>query len=175
VLSHIHHDHTGGLKGFLDRNSAVQVYLPASFPDDFKRDVRKSGAEIVEVKGRCEICEGLYSTGEMNGGVREQSLICETPRGIVVITGCAHPGIVRIVEEAGKTGEDIYLVMGGFHLGGKSSEVLQNIVDRFKELGVAKVCPCHCTGGDARELFLKAYGENCILGGVGSRLEVPVE
>jgi len=175
VLSHNHYDHTGGLKTFLDRNSAVQVYLPKSFPDGFKQEVGKSGAEVVDVHERCKICEGVYSTGELNGGIREQSLICETPQGIVVITGCAHPGIVKIVKEARKTSGDVYLVMGGFHLSGESNAVVQKIVDNFKRLDVDKVCPCHCTGDRARELFLEAYGENCILGGVGTRLEGPGE
>jgi 7,8-dihydropterin-6-yl-methyl-4-(beta-D-ribofuranosyl)aminobenzene 5'-phosphate synthase len=51
VLSHIHGDHVGGLLGFLEENSAVTVYLPASFPEGFKYRVRRCGARVVEVIG----------------------------------------------------------------------------------------------------------------------------
>jgi len=168
VLSHYHWDHTGGLNDFLTENSDVDLYLPISFPDDFKADLKRSGIRLIEVDETCELCEGIYSTGEMRGIVNEQSLICKTDNGSVVITGCAHPGITEILKKAKTLYGPVYIAMGGFHLRSEKTPSLQRTVDTFKELGIAEVFPSHCTGDNARSLFKKAYGERCIMGGVGS-------
>jgi len=168
VLSHNHWDHTGGLHEFLRENSDIDVYLPVSFPDDLKIDVKRSGARLIEVDETCRLCEGIYSTGEMQGIVNEQSLICKTDDGSVVITGCAHPGITNILKKAEALYGPVYMAMGGFHLRGEKVSSLQRTVETFKELGIEEVCPSHCTGDNARSLFKKVYKERCIMGGVGS-------
>ncbi len=175
VLSHDHWDHTGGLGAFLQRNPTVEVFLPADFPPGFKNAVRETGASVVEVSDRCEICRGARSTGVLGDGIREQSLLCESPAGGVLITGCAHPGIVRIVEVAKSVQPDIFLVMGGFHLGGASLAELRRIGEHFHHLGVRRVAPCHCSSDAARSLFEQIYGAQAILPGVGSVIHIPGE
>ncbi len=172
VLSHIHGDHVGGLGGILAVNEETTVYLPRSFPASFKEQV-KAHAHVVEVHEPMEIAEGIYTTGELGAGILEQSLVLATGRGLVVITGCAHPGAANIVAKAREiTAGEVYLVMGGFHLGGASQAAIEGIVEDFRKLGVQKVAPCHCSGDLARSTFEKAYGENFVLVGVGSKLEV---
>jgi 7,8-dihydropterin-6-yl-methyl-4-(beta-D-ribofuranosyl)aminobenzene 5'-phosphate synthase len=91
----------------------------------------------------------------------------------VVITGCAHPGIVNIVKKAkGMLKTDVYLAIGGFHLGGMSSPGIEEIVNEMRREGVKNVAPCHCSGDLARKLFKEAYGENFILAGVGKRIKI---
>jgi 7,8-dihydropterin-6-yl-methyl-4-(beta-D-ribofuranosyl)aminobenzene 5'-phosphate synthase len=173
VISHVHYDHVGGLAGFLEENNAVTVYLPKSLPETIKETVRGAGAELVEVDGPVGICERVYSTGELGNAIREQSLVIETAQGLVVITGCAHPGVVNVVRRAKElTGGEVYLVLGGFHLDGVGEAEIAGIVEAFQQLGVEKVAPCHCSGDVARRLFEEAYGEDFIPAGVGSRLEV---
>ena len=100
VLSHIHGDHTGGLGSFLRKNSQVTVYLPHSFPQGFRDDIKREGAKVVSVAGPMEISEGVYSSGEMGVGIKEQCLILKTGEGLVIMTGCAHPGIVYMFKNA---------------------------------------------------------------------------
>jgi 7,8-dihydropterin-6-yl-methyl-4-(beta-D-ribofuranosyl)aminobenzene 5'-phosphate synthase len=173
VLSHIHGDHVGGLSGFLEENSDVTVYVPESFPRSLKDGVKSSGAKLVEVKQAGELSDNVYTTGELDGGIKEQSLIVKTKDGIVVITGCAHPGVVKIVERAKQLVEgDVLLVMGGFHLGGKSEREIQEIIASFRELGVLHSGHCHCSGDRARRLFQDAYGEDFLQIGVGGVITV---
>jgi len=168
VLSHIHGDHVGGLSSFLEKNPEVVVYLPKSFPRGFKDGVKEYGAKIVEVREPLKICEGVYSTGELGTWIKEQSIIIHMEKGLIVITGCAHPGIVKIVNKVKDLVKgDVLLVMGGFHLGGESKGEIENIVSSFRKLGVSYVGPCHCSGDAARQLFKEEYGDNFINIGVG--------
>jgi len=172
VLSHAHGDHTSGLGAILAINKDVTVYLPISFPASFKAQVWVR-ARVVEVRGPMEIAEGVYTTGEMGSGIREQALAVRTAQGLVVVTGCAHPGIVGMVRRARQiAGDDVYLVMGGFHLGGLRGKELRDIIAEFRRLGVRKVAPCHCTGKRARQMFAAEYGEDFIRAGVGLVLDI---
>jgi 7,8-dihydropterin-6-yl-methyl-4-(beta-D-ribofuranosyl)aminobenzene 5'-phosphate synthase len=168
VLSHIHGDHTGGLDGFLEKNSDVTIYLPKSFPKEFKDKATSCGSKIVEAEQSLKICENVYSTGELGRLIKEQSLIIRTDKGLIVITGCAHPGIVKIVNAAKNLSEDnILLVMGGFHLEWATKGKIEKIISAFKQIGVRYVGPSHCSGNKARSLFEKHFGENYIGVGVG--------
>lgn len=173
VLSHIHYDHIGGLSDFLEKNPNITVYLPESFPKKIKKDVKKMGAKLVEVKKPIKICEAIYSTGELGGWIKEQSLIIKTTNGLVVITGCAHPGVVNIIKKAKKMFKsDIFLVLGGFHLCWINSWQIKGIVNGVKKEKVKMVAPCYCSGDLARELFEKTYKENFIRVGVGKKIKV---
>jgi 7,8-dihydropterin-6-yl-methyl-4-(beta-D-ribofuranosyl)aminobenzene 5'-phosphate synthase len=168
VLSHEHGDHTGGLGDLLAVHSDVSVIMPRSFPSSLKREVQAAGAELVEVEGEQEIVPGVYSTGEMGGSIIEQALVARSAQGLVVITGCAHPGIVDMVEQAQAVGQDdVHLVFGGFHLGNRSAGGIDHIVAEFRRLGVQKVGPTHCSGDRAREIFGEAYGDDCFRNGAG--------
>ena len=113
------------------------IYLPDSFPRDIERQVTAGGAALESVSGPTEICPHVHSTGELGTAIKEQSLILELDRGLVVITGCAHPGIVHIVREAGaQRRRDVHLAMGGFHLTGTSSARISSIVEEIRAEGV---------------------------------------
>jgi len=176
VLSHIHGDHVGGLGGILDQNSDVVVYLPVSFPQGLKDDISRYGAEVQEVDEPRELFDGVYTTGELDGGIREQSLMVKTDEGLIVITGCAHPGVVNVVRRAREVaGDRVYLLIGGFHLGGASASKIESIIDDFEQMGVERVAACHCSGDTARALFQEHYGEGYIECGVGRRIALPLE
>ncbi len=173
VLSHIHGDHTGGLFGILKINSNLDVYLLKSFPNEFKDKVKSYKTNVVEVTGPAKVYENVSTTGELGTWIKEQALMVKTEKGLVTITGCAHPGIVEMLREAKRiTKEDLYLVIGGFHLSGTADSKLRDIIKSFRELGVKKAAPCHCSGDRTRELFEQEYGENFIANGVGNRVEI---
>jgi 7,8-dihydropterin-6-yl-methyl-4-(beta-D-ribofuranosyl)aminobenzene 5'-phosphate synthase len=175
VLSHIHGDHVGGLQGLLEENSDVIVHLPQSFPQGFKDGVRSLGAKVHEVSKAEELFARGYTTGELGSGIIEQSLIITTSKGLVVITGCAHPGVVHIIRTAKNIfpQERVYFTMGGFHLTGTSTSRIESIIKEFRQLSVNKVAPCHCSGDEARRMFREEYGEDYIDSGVGKTINLP--
>jgi 7,8-dihydropterin-6-yl-methyl-4-(beta-D-ribofuranosyl)aminobenzene 5'-phosphate synthase len=176
VISHHHGDHTGGLFTMLDRKPGISVYLPHSFPDDFVGKVENAKAKAVRVKEPVEICKNVFLTGEMGDQIKEQSLILNTAKGLVIVTGCSHQGIVNIVKRAKKMlNKNVYLVFGGFHLVRHSQEEVKNIIRGFKELGVVKCGATHCTGDKPIQMFKEAYGDNYVKIGTGRFLEVPIK
>ena len=173
VLSHIHNDHTGGLLSFLEKNDNVSVYIPESFPANFVKSIKQMKAQVIPVDKPVEICKNVFLTGEMGSRVIEQSLVVNTDRGMIVITGCAHPGIVEILKKAKEIiDNDIYLVLGGFHLLEKSEKEIQEIIKKFKKLGVQRVGATHCTGDKAISLFKRAFGDNYVQMGVGKVVRI---
>ena len=171
VLSHAHSDHTGGLGALLDAFPAAAarptVYVPAAFPGSFKRGVR-SRTRLVEVTGPREIAGGIHTTGEVGAGLVEQALVVETREGTVVVTGCAHPGVVEMVRRAREQLEGpVAWVVGGFHLGGAPEARIAGIIQELRGLGVRKVAPCHCTGDRAREMFAAAFADAYAAAGAG--------
>jgi 7,8-dihydropterin-6-yl-methyl-4-(beta-D-ribofuranosyl)aminobenzene 5'-phosphate synthase len=175
VLSHIHGDHTGGLGAILSRNPKITVYLLESFPASFRQEITRADGKVETVSGPRRLFDNMYSTGEMGTTIKEQALIVDTPRGLLVITGCAHPDVADMAERAKKyLGKDIYLLMGGFHLGGKTDAEIRTVTKRLKALGVRKVAPSHCTGDSAIRLFREEWKNNFVEGGMGAVIEIPL-
>ncbi len=126
VISHAHGDHTGGLVGILEINGTAELYLPSSFGR------LRLGAKTIIVKRATKIYENVFSTGEL--GSIEQSLALKTDKGILVVTGCSHPGVPNILKAASEFGK-IYGILGGFH-GFREFKALE---------GLSLIYPCHCT------------------------------
>jgi len=137
-LSHDHYDHTGGLEALLAINPKIAVCLPQSFPQVFKSKVQALGAKVVEVDGPTEFGNGVFSTGELGTSIVEQSLVLRTDKGIILITGCAHPGIVSVIEKTKEhfDNDEVLLVMGGVHLRGVKISWIRSIIAQFKKLAV---------------------------------------
>ena len=100
VLSHIHADHTGGLDAFLAQHADLEVWLPAEFPAAFQQAVAARGARVRPVHEGGRLFGNAWSTGALGEALIEQALVLDTPKGLVVITGCAHPGIDRLAQAA---------------------------------------------------------------------------
>ena len=116
---------------------------------------------------------------ERNGKVEQdpiaddQSLVLNLKeKGLVVISGCAHAGIINTILHARRiTGvTEIHTVMGGFHLSGPVFEpIIEETIRELKQMDPAVIVPMHCTGWKAIERFSQEFPESFILNSVGSR------
>jgi 7,8-dihydropterin-6-yl-methyl-4-(beta-D-ribofuranosyl)aminobenzene 5'-phosphate synthase len=170
AISHAHGDHTNGLQGLVERGLHVPLYALPSFASVLHDRVGNTFA-VAETSPGQELIPGVFTTGEMvdpQVGIPEQALVIPTDSGLVVITGCAHPGVVAIARRAMELfGARVYLILGGFHLAAKSSSEIQQIIAEFRRLGVRSVGPTHCTGAQAIAAFAAAYGADFVEAGAG--------
>ena len=187
VLSHHHDDHVGGLQSLLDTGARPRVYFPSSFPRRLTKTIADT-TEVVPVVDSQEVVPGIFSVvfSRQDGLLRrrfdEQALVAVTTDGIVLVTGCAHPGILFMTEAVraglsalGHAKQDhsvhsIALVMGGFHLMRMSRRRFDQVITGFQSLGVQRIMPAHCTGVRQIAWFAETYGDNCVTGGVGQTI-----
>jgi len=172
VLSHNHWDHTGGLSAVVGKNKDCTLYFGKSYPASFQEKIKSERVNFVLAEDMRTIFEGVFVGPEMGSlSLREIPLTVQTDKGLVIITGCAHPGILKIAQRIKEElNKNIYLVLGGFHLG--MSLGLNAIVEGFKKMGVEKVAPCHCTGERAINLFKERFKEDFIRVGAGLKIEI---
>ena len=140
------------------------VRLGAAWPD----------ANFQIIDKNTEIAPGIHlislvsdKPGTME--LRELSLAIGTPDGLVIVVGCSHPGIDKIVESAAKINPRIQFIAGGFHLVVSNDQEIEKIVatlrDTFK---VAFVAPGHCTGEPTFTALKKAFGDRYLYAGLGT-------
>ena len=179
VISHDHWDHQGGLWELLKKKKGLTVYICPNFSAEFKNKVKKLGGKLKETNKITEISKNIFVTGEIEGRYKdeympEQALVIKSGKGMSFITGCAHPGITKMINVAREhfTKENIYAVLGGFHLMNKDKMLIEVIVDEFKKIGVKKVGATHCSGPKAEEIFQEKYKRNFILIKTGKTLTV---
>jgi len=178
IISHDHFDHTGGLWKILRERPGIDLYICPGFSDSFKEKAKSLACNLIEVESFMKISDNLWTTGQMEkiygrDYIAEQALFLDAEKGISILTGCAHPGIVEIVEKVKQyTKKDIYLVMGGFHLMDNHPRKVVDTGKQLKALGVQNVGPAHCSGEDTESIFEELYGKNCLDIRVGKTLDI---
>jgi 7,8-dihydropterin-6-yl-methyl-4-(beta-D-ribofuranosyl)aminobenzene 5'-phosphate synthase len=168
VISHNHWDHVYGLPGVMSGSrTRAPVYVAASAAEGIQQQFPR--ATVVAVKEALQIAPEIWLTEPlqvefMDGSLSEQALVLDLPDGLHIITGCSHPGIVRIVEKVKSMFPDrpIALVAGGFHLRSTEPEDLHKIAADLERLGVQKIGPSHCTGDAAKSLFRERWGNRFV-------------
>ena len=172
-ISHTHWDHIGGLDSILELNSRVKIFTTSYISKNFIRDLNSLSKGVVTIDDTpTKILEDIYSTGAI-GEHREQSLILDTTKGLVIVSGCAHGGIESIAKRAKEYFKrDILLLVGGFHLHNRGDREVLEIIDTLKKLNTIYISPSHCTGDRAKELFRDRFKNNYIEGGLGVDIDL---
>lgn len=160
LLSHRHWDHVKGLLShkFKTKKKIITHPETISEADDGVEDIVRRDFDFRPSSGVCEFAPGHFYLGEIpltvsweKGVYNEEhlkddsALAFKTKNGCVVVTGCSHAGISNICEYAKKvTGQDLYAVMGGFHLFEKDSESVDGALEYFKKEKPVHFYPMHC-------------------------------
>ena len=172
VFSHKHPDHIAGCEEILQKlQKNTNVYLPKGFP---LKKIPQEHVQSQVIKKFHEIGDNIFCM-PLRGGFfwHEQSLVLKTDKGLVILTGCAHPGVIRIIEKAKqRLNQPVHLILGGFHLFDKSERFIDDIVHQTNALQVKKVAPCHCSGPQAIRCFQELYDKNFYKIGVGTTLTI---
>lgn len=164
----------------------------------YKKNYLESlGAEFIFNSEFIEVGKGVYLTGEVprktsfekkdprlfaeiDGRIvqdiflDDQSLIIESKRGLILIFGCAHSGMINIINHviSKMKKERFYAILGGTHLDFLTEEQLQESIKYLKNIEFEKLCVSHCTGLRASFRLYKEFGERFTYAGVGSVLEI---
>jgi len=153
-----------------------QRYYDGSPPDILKFGSAWPKAHFELIEKTTEIAPGIRLIATVSDKpttleLRELSLAIDTPDGIVLVVGCSHPGIDKIVEAAAAIDPRIHLIAGGLHLVVAKDSDIDGIVgalhDKYK---VAYIAPGHCTGEPTFAALEKAFGGRYLYAGLGTEL-----
>jgi 7,8-dihydropterin-6-yl-methyl-4-(beta-D-ribofuranosyl)aminobenzene 5'-phosphate synthase len=145
-------------------------------PEIMKFGAAWHGAKFELIDKTTEIAPGitliaLVSDAPGTKELKELSLAVNTPEGLVLVVGCSHPGIEKIVETAASINPKIHLIAGGFHLVVASDDVVARTVAALKDtFKVESIAPGHCTGEPTFAALKKAFGDQYLYAGLGATL-----
>ena len=154
-----------------------QRYYNGAPPEIMRFGTAWPGANFQLVDKSVEIAPDLHLVALVSDKpgtleLRELSLAVNTPEGMVIVVGCSHPGIDKIVEAASTINPRIHFIAGGFHLVVASDADIDKIVtalhDKYK---VEYIAPGHCTGEPAFTALKKSFGERYLYAGLGTILD----
>lgn len=152
IISHNHHDHTGGLKAVYSQNNNLKIYVPQANSRRFERTF--SEAKVTGITDLKKIEEKVLSSGQFGSFIKEEALYLETEeQEIVIIVGCTHPGLENFIVKARELG-NIKAVIGGFHGFNKFS-----YLEDIEIIGA-----CHCTRHlkEIKQQFPDHYQRTCV-------------
>ncbi len=166
ALSHEDWDHIGGLDLLSEMPSVEYIYIPAAFSAQTRDRIieLRSGVNIIDVgKKPVKMQSGNFMTPQLSGGIKKRkteiSLAIILTDGIALVTGCAHPGLTRILRQAEKFGK-VKAVIGGFH-GFRKISALNN---------VKLIVPTHCTR--RKNAILARYPMQAHPGAAGAQFDL---
>ncbi|MHA1238385.1 MAG: MBL fold metallo-hydrolase [Candidatus Odinarchaeia archaeon] len=170
-ISHWHKDHYGALNDLTARyieKKPVTLYVPNPPPVEIADSLK---INILNKGGR--LFNNCFSTGKLGEGIPEHSLVIDVEnKGLIVLCGCSHPGIRKILTAAIKVSENdnVYAVIGGFHANTIKDAI--SLLETFEEFDVKKVAPSHCTSISVKRFLKKKLGDRYLENKAGYRIEI---
>src|ERR1700719_2006637 len=163
---------------FYPRNESLPSdirYFDGSPPETLRFGSPWPEANFTWITKTTEVAPGVHlillnGTWGADLEVKEISLAIDTPDGIVLIVGCSHPTIEKIVEAAKSTlNKPVHLVLGGTHLLPAKDDQISTIAASLRDnWGVRYLAPVHCTGEPAFAILKETFGDHYVYAGLGT-------
>jgi len=178
IISHDHWDHNGGLKMVLEKiDKKPEVYVTSNTEMQYTKDF--PNANIIGVSEAIKIDNGIWSTGSLStdyttNNLHEHSLVLTRDKSMVLLTGCSHPGIVKIAKKCKEIHPDktLELITGGFHLMREGKSNVEEISRELKTMDIKRIAPSHCTGDRTIEVFRNDWGDKFLEMNIGDEFTV---
>ncbi len=138
-----------------------------------------SEANFVFVDTKVEVTPGIFlipTVSAVKGTLelRELTLAIESPRGLVLVVGCSHPGVEEILTAASAGNSHVFMLLGGLHLvktpDAEIEQIANALHDKWK---VDRIAPGHCTGEPAFAKLKQVFGPSYLYAGLGSHVDIP--
>jgi 7,8-dihydropterin-6-yl-methyl-4-(beta-D-ribofuranosyl)aminobenzene 5'-phosphate synthase len=153
-------------------------YYGGTPPEVMKFGTAWQNANFELIDKTTEVAPGITLIALVSDAVgtkelKELSLAVNTPDGVVLLVGCSHPGIEKIVEATTAINPKIRLIMGGFHLVVAPDDAIAKVVTALKDtFKVENVAPGHCTGEPTFAALQQAFGDRYVYAGVGTTVSL---
>jgi 7,8-dihydropterin-6-yl-methyl-4-(beta-D-ribofuranosyl)aminobenzene 5'-phosphate synthase len=107
-----------------------------------------------------------------DGLLDDQALFLDSSKGLVVVLGCAHAGVVNTLEhiEQYESASRVRAVLGGMHLVNATDDRVAQTIDAFRRFGIDRIGPAHCTGWRAARQLWNSLGDRCFQCNVGTQV-----
>ena len=167
-------------KTFLRADESLPVrmrYFGGTEPEYFTAGKLYDTGNFVLVNQLTEVSPGIFlvrTVSQKKGTLElpELTLAIKRPNGLLLVDGCSHAGIEAILEAASAVDPRTEIVFGGLHLVTTPVEEIDVLVENLKtKWKVQRIAPGHCTGEPAFARLKKAYGENYLYAGLGTKME----
>lgn len=169
IISHKHWDHIGGILWIAKENPNAKIYMPKTWNNKLKNSLLQHGNSIISVNNSIQIDDKFSLIFSKNLFINELALTIKTSNGIIVVTGCSHTGIEKIVSKTLEfSNKNIFALIGGFHMFRSSTRQIKNIANYLKQSNIKCIAPCHCTGERAIQLLTEEFEEKFHTNGVGA-------
>ncbi len=179
-------------KKYVIRDNLRYIGIP------FRKEEIEDKCQLTLTRDLVQICPGVYFSGEVlrygypeytpdmytirsDGKLIRDSMIDDAAlivnlkdRGLVILTGCGHSGILNIIEDATtRLGiRKIYAIIGGLHQERESDEKIVELCQYLKKRDIKIIMPLHCTGIRAIGIFMRELSDRVLVGGVGTIIEL---
>jgi 7,8-dihydropterin-6-yl-methyl-4-(beta-D-ribofuranosyl)aminobenzene 5'-phosphate synthase len=165
---------------------------PIGIPDVTSQAIK--GHRVIWTEKPVRVCKGVGVTGQIprkndfedSGGtffvdekcrkpdsfVDDQALFIESPNGVIIVSGCAHSGIINTLDCISQllNQSKVHAIIGGMHLINAGTYRIEKTISVFKKYDVQKIVPLHCTGREATEKIKAEFAEKCLHSGAGDKI-----
>ncbi|MFB0544099.1 MAG: MBL fold metallo-hydrolase [Asgard group archaeon] len=175
LITHWHKDHHGALTKVLKLSpQGIPVYTPLENRKEEKA-IKKAGGNPIPSENPTNIAKGCITTGRIKNEktIAEHSLIINVKnKGLMVLVGCSHPGVCKIVHQAQKITDNkpVYGVAGGFHISTREEGI--EVSKCLKEANLKLISSCHCTGEKAKKTMKEILGKEYMENGSGTIITI---